>query len=113
MDTNRTWTRVCEIDEIPEDMGFKLEIGGRDAVAAFRVGDEFFVVADRCTHGAASLAEGFIEGFEIECPFHGGKFDLRTGEPAAFPCVQPIAVFPTRVEDGQLYALIDTSDDGH
>ncbi|MAZ01788.1 MAG: hypothetical protein CMN56_01485 [Sneathiella sp.] len=100
------WIRVCNITEIPDDMGFKLQIENDYAIAAFRVGQEYFVVEDKCTHGAASLSEGFIEGFEIECPFHGGKFDLRSGKPTAFPCTLSIQTHEVRIEENALYALI-------
>lgn len=101
---DQEWFVVCDIAEIPDDMGFRLEVGADSAVAAFRVDTAFHVVDDRCSHGAASLSDGFIEGFEIECPYHGGKFDLRTGEPTAFPCTRAIRVYETKVEGGRLYA---------
>lgn len=109
---DQEWFAVCDIAEIPEDMGFRLETGADSAVAAFRVDTTFHVVDDRCSHGAASLADGFIEGAEIECPYHGGKFDLRTGEPTAFPCTKAIRVYETKVEDGRLYARPATMNEG-
>ena len=61
-----------------------------------------FVVDDTCTHGDASLAEGFVEGDAIECPFHAGTFCLRDGRPTGEPAVVPIRAYATRVIDGQV-----------
>ena len=52
--------------------------------------------------GMAWMTDGYQEGFDIECPFHGGRFDLRSGEPTAFPCVVPLKVYPVTIEDGQV-----------
>ena len=104
------WKRLCDADEPNDDLGVKVELDDGHGVTAFRVDDEYFVIDDLCTHGSASLADGFVEGCIVECPFHGGKFDMRTGEPVAFPCVLPLKVYASKVMDGALYALItDTS----
>ena len=48
------------------------------------------------------MSDGYQEGEEIECPFHGGRFGLKTGEPTAFPCVVPIKNYPVTIDDGQV-----------
>lgn len=65
-------------------------------------GGGWFVVDDTCSHGQASLADGFVEGDEIECPFHSGKFCVRDGRATAMPADAPIRVYPARVIDGQV-----------
>ena len=73
---------------------------GRRALAIYNVDGEFFVTDDRCTHGMASLSEGFLDGDVIECPWHGGAFNVRTGAAAAMPCSEPIRTYPVAVEQG-------------
>lgn len=75
-------------------------------IALFRVADGFHAIADTCSHGHASLAEGWLEGFEIECPVHSGRFDVRTGAPLAFPVTEPVRTFPTRRVDGVLSIVV-------
>lgn len=75
-------------------------------IAIFRNGDEYFAVSDRCTHGDASLAEGWLEGYEIECPIHAGRFDIRTGAALAFPVTEAVATYPTRWVHGLLYVVL-------
>jgi len=103
------WTEVCSVAEIPDDMGYRHELPDGRAIAAFAVDGEFFVIDDLCTHGEASLSDGFIDGFEIECPFHGGRFDLRSGEATGPPCSKPVAAYSTKVEAGRLYVRIETA----
>ena len=57
----------------------KVEKDGKTICVA-RVGDEVFAVDDTCSHSDASLSEGDVTDFKIECWLHGAEFDLRTGE---------------------------------
>ena len=81
----------------------KIDLPGRPPLAVFHLeGGEFCVTDDTCTHGEASLCDGFVEGDEVECPFHSGKFCVRDGRATAFPCEEPIRVYPVRLVDGQV-----------
>lgn len=71
-------------------------------LAVFRVGDEFYVTDDHCTHGPGLLHEGCLTGFEIECDFHQGSFDIRTGEVIEPPCTIPLRVYPVTLRDGRV-----------
>jgi nitrite reductase/ring-hydroxylating ferredoxin subunit len=66
----------------------KVETEGLE-VAVFNVEGVFYVTDDTCTHGPGSLSEGYLEGHRIECDFHNGAFDVRTGEVVAPPCMIP------------------------
>jgi nitrite reductase/ring-hydroxylating ferredoxin subunit len=70
-------TPVCNISSVPAGGGLRVECAGLPTLAVFRVGEEYFVTDDLCTHGSASLSEGELIDFEIECPFHQGAFDVR------------------------------------
>ena len=99
---------VCEISEIPARGGLRVQLPGRPPIAVFRVGTEYFVTDDTCTHGQASLADGEVIGMEIECPFHQGTFDLRTGAPTARPCSVPLRTYRTQLRGNTLYAAIES-----
>ena len=92
---------LCAASEVTEDMPRRVERDGF-AFAVFQRGDDYFVTADQCTHGPGFLSEGCVIGGEIECPFHQGRFDLRTGAPTAPPCFEPIRVWRVQVIDGQI-----------
>jgi len=94
--------KLCKTDEIAEGKPLAVNPDGFPALAVFQVGAEYFVTDNLCTHGNAMLSEGYQEENTIECPFHGGSFDIRTGEPTAFPCQKPVVIYPVTVDDGYI-----------
>ena len=92
---------LISTDDLESGAATKVETHGL-ALAVFRVGDEFYVTNDLCTHGPGSLSEGCLDGYEIECDFHQGCFDIRTGEVTAPPCTVPLKVYTTVVRDGRV-----------
>lgn len=92
---------LCDAAAVDEDTPVRAELAG-EAYAVFLVDGAFYVTQDLCTHGPGSLAEGFVEGGEIECPFHQGKFDIRTGAPTAAPCSEALRTWAATVVDGKV-----------
>jgi len=76
---------------------------GRLVLAVFNLGGEFYVTDDTCTHGFASLSAGIIDGGIIECPWHGGTFDIRSGTPVDHPCTVPLNTYRTVMKDGAVW----------
>ena len=95
---------LCAVSDVSPDLPVKAEIDGED-VAVFQVDDTFYVTQDLCTHGPGSLAEGYVEGREIECPFHHGKFDIITGEPTAAPCNIALKIWDAVVKGDRICAV--------
>ncbi len=92
---------LCTADDVPEGSALRVEAGTL-TLAVFNVEGEFYVTDDACTHGPGSLSEGYIEGDVVECNFHNGQFNIRTGEVVSPPCMIPIKTYPTRVENGKV-----------
>lgn len=92
--------RLCVTDSVGIDEPVAVEVEGLPSMAVFRVDDDYFVTANECTHGKAMLTDGFQEGARIECPFHGGAFDVRSGHPVAFPCQVALKTYPAILDDG-------------
>jgi 3-phenylpropionate/trans-cinnamate dioxygenase ferredoxin subunit len=69
-----------------------------EAICVARVGDQVFAIGDVCSHSDASLAEGDITEFKIECWLHGAEFDLRTGEALTPPAVAPVKSYSVTVD---------------
>lgn len=90
---------LCKTDDVPEGGTTKVETNGL-SLAVYNVDGTFYVTDDACTHGPGSLSEGFLEGEVIECNFHQGCFNVRTGEVTAPPCTEPIKTYPATVENG-------------
>jgi biphenyl 2,3-dioxygenase ferredoxin subunit len=83
-----------------------VEAGGV-TVAVYNIDGEFYVTDDNCTHGPGSLSEGFIDGDVVECNFHNGQFNIKTGEVVSPPCMIPVKIYPTRIEDGKVVIEVD------
>jgi len=94
--------RLCAIDHVLEGCVLKVETGER-AYAVYNVNGAYYVTEDACTHGPGSLGEGELYGEIIECNFHGGQFNVRTGAVAGPPCMEPVKTYPVRVEDGAVF----------
>jgi nitrite reductase/ring-hydroxylating ferredoxin subunit len=96
-----TRVELCSTEEVAEGAALKVEAQGL-VLAVFNVDGTFYVTDDTCTHGPGSLSEGYIEGEVVECNFHNGQFNIRTGEVVLPPCMIPIKTYPTRVENGKV-----------
>ncbi len=96
-----TFVRVARLAELPEGEPVRCEARG-EPVGLLRRGGEVLAFADRCTHEEASLCEGFVEGFTIECPLHGASFDLRTGKALSLPATRDLRTYPVRLEGGEV-----------
>ena len=92
---------LCAASEVAPGSALKVEIEDL-ALAVFNVGGQFYVTDDLCTHGPGSLSEGYIEDDVVECNFHNGQFNIRTGEVVSPPCMVPIKTYPTLVVDGKV-----------
>lgn len=90
---------VCKAEEVPVGEARRVETAGL-TLAVYNVEGAFYVTDDHCTHGPGSLSEGLLEGDVIECNFHGGRFNVRTGEVVLPPCMIPVRAYHTVVEDG-------------
>ena len=92
---------LCSTEDVAEGTALKVEAEGL-VLAVFNVDGEFYVLDDACTHGPGSLSEGYIEGDVIECNFHNGQFNIKTGEVVAPPCMVPMKIYKTAVENGRV-----------
>ena len=89
---------LCRTDDVAEGTAIKVEHGDL-VLAVYNVDGAFFVTDDMCTHGPGSLSEGYLEDDVVECNFHGGQFNVRTGEVVGPPCMVPIKTYKVTVED--------------
>lgn len=103
---NTQWIDAAGMDEVPEDDVIGIMVAGRD-IAMYNAGGEVFATDNICTHGHARLCEGFLEGHEIECPLHQGRFDVRTGQPTCAPVTEAIKSYPVKIEGGRVWLALD------
>ena len=88
--------KVATTDEIGPGQTRLVEVSGKQ-IALFNVDGQFFALDNTCTHKGGPLAEGEVSGHEVSCPWHGGTFDIRTGEVVGPPAPQAVTRYDVRV----------------
>ena len=99
--------RLCRADEVSEGTPLCANPEGLPSLAVYQLEDEYFVTDNLCTHGNALLTDGYQEGEDIECAFHGGSFCIKTGEPKAFPCQVAIKTYPVTIDNGEVFIDVE------
>ena len=77
-----------EIDDLP--------------IVVFKLAGELFAIADVCSHDDGPVGDGDLQGYEVICPRHGARFDIRTGKVLSLPAVIDIPAYPVRINEGQI-----------
>ena len=95
---SENWIDVLAVEAVPQGDVTSVNVGGQE-IALYEVEGEVFATDNFCTHGAARMSDGFLEGREIECPLHQGRFDVCTGKAMCAPLTQDIRVYPVRIEN--------------
>jgi 3-phenylpropionate/trans-cinnamate dioxygenase ferredoxin subunit len=90
------FVKAARIDEIAPGQALLVVVKGRQIVL-FNIEGEFFALQNACTHEEGPLAEGEVSGHEVTCPWHGARFDIRTGEVLTPPAYEAVARYNVRV----------------
>ena len=98
------WVSIGAVEGRPELDA--LMIQDREIALAHLEDGSWAAFDNSCTHEDCPLAEGDLEGDQIICHCHSSAFDVRTGEVLEGPADEPIAVYPVRVENGELQVEI-------
>ncbi|WP_312963948.1 naphthalene 1,2-dioxygenase system ferredoxin NdoA [Stutzerimonas nitrititolerans] len=102
----KKWTDAVALSDIPEGDVLGVTVEGKE-LALYEVEGEIYATDNLCTHGAARMSDGFLEGREIECPLHQGRFDVCTGRALCAPVTQNIKTYPVKIEGQRV--MIDLS----
>ena len=99
------FVKVATCSELPVGGKKLIELGDR-AIALFNVDGKFYAIDDVCTHDGGPLAEGELNGCEIQCPRHGARFDVRTGKALCFPAFEPVATHTVDVRGDDVFVAL-------
>jgi naphthalene 1,2-dioxygenase system ferredoxin subunit len=100
-----TWIELAAVDAIPEDDVIGIDAEGK-SFALYQVDGEIYATDNICTHGNARLCDGFLEGHEIECPLHQGKFDIRNGKAMCAPLTEDVKTYPVKIEGSRVFVEV-------
>ncbi|HWQ05482.1 MAG TPA: non-heme iron oxygenase ferredoxin subunit [Longilinea sp.] len=92
---------VASVEDLPNGERIFLEINN-EPVVVFNIGGGFFAIGDVCTHDRGPLGDGEVDGYEVICPRHGARFDMRDGRATQLPAVAPTPSYPVRVTEGKI-----------
>ena len=73
-----------------------------EKVCIINIEGNYYAIGNVCTHVGGPLDEGTLEGYEVECPWHGSKFDVRTGEPTKPPARQSVPTYEVKLEGNNI-----------
>lgn len=100
------WIDAMARDDVPEGDVIGIRVAGKE-IAVYDVEGEVFATDNLCTHGAARMSDGFLEGREIECPLHQGRFDVCTGKAMCVPLTDNIRTYPVKIENLRVMLKLD------
>ncbi len=103
---SENWIDAAALDDVPEGDVVAVKVAGKE-IALYEVEGEIFATDNLCTHGAARMSDGFLEGREIECPLHQGRFDVCTGKAMCAPLTEDIRTYPVRIENMRVMLRLD------
>ena len=101
-----SWIDVVTEDELSPGDVHVVDLGGIE-VAVFNISGQYFAIEDVCTHDGSEISSGCLYDHVIECPRHGARFDVRTGEVLEPPAYEPVQTFEVRIENGMIQVCDD------
>jgi len=98
------FVRVAAVGDLDDNDMMMVEADGDEFLLA-QINGEYFCIDNWCTHAQAMLDQGelFADTYEVECPLHEGRLDLRTGEPTSLPIEDGVARFAVKVEGDDIF----------
>jgi nitrite reductase/ring-hydroxylating ferredoxin subunit len=100
-EVNNDFVKVAETKDIQPSTMKAVDLAS-ERVCIVNVEGNYYAIGNVCTHVGGPLDEGTLEGYEVECPWHGSKFDVRTGEPTKPPARQAVPKYEVKVEDNNI-----------
>ena len=96
MNDQQRWLRVAALSDFSLNKPIVITAKGR-AIAVYQLEDGFYAIEDSCSHQGLPLSEGPCFDGQVECPFHGARFCIKTGTVLAPPAFSDIETFKTRL----------------
>jgi 3-phenylpropionate/trans-cinnamate dioxygenase ferredoxin subunit len=100
------WVTVATTDEVGSEQAKVCSVGDL-RIAVCNVEGQFYAIDDVCTHDGGPLDQGELFEYEIECPRHGARFDVRSGKALCLPAIFPVKTYPVRVDGSEVQVEVD------
>src|ERR687892_1197101 len=100
---SNNFVKVAETKDIQPSTMKAVDLAS-ERVCIVNVEGNYYAIGNVCTHVGGPLNEGTLEGYEVECPWHGSKFDVRTGEAIKPPARQAVPKYEVKIQDNNILA---------
>ncbi len=97
--------KVAQVDDVVPGTAKVVQVG-QMTCALFNLSGTFYATGNKCTHVGGPLGEGKVEGNVVTCPWHGSRFDIRTGEVLGPPARRPVMTYPVKIQDQAVFVEI-------
>lgn len=99
----KRYHKVASVGEIPLGAG-RLIVVAEQEIALFNFNGEYYAISDTCPHRGGSLAEGFLDGGKVFCPWHCFDFNLKTGECGAVPSLR-VQTYEVKIDGEDVFIV--------
>ena len=99
---SENFVRVLDTKDIPPSTMKAVELDTNQSICIANIDGKYYAIDNTCTHEGGPLADGILEGYEVECPWHGSKFDMRTGVVTNPPATEPETTFEVKVDGNNI-----------
>ena len=102
------FVEITTVEDLPQGERLFVEVDSL-SIVVFTIAGKLYAIGDVCTHDDGPLGDGDLEQFEIACPRHGARFDVRTGKVKSLPAFIDIPAYPVRIQEGKILIGIPRS----
>ena len=99
---SENFVRVADTKDIPPSTMKAVELDANQSICIANIDGKYYAIDNTCTHEGGPLADGTLEGYEVECPWHGSKFDVKTGAVTNPPATEPETTFEVKVDGNNI-----------
>ncbi len=100
-----TWVKVANLSECPPGQLLEVE-AGRERIVLANVDGDLYALQNRCSHQDLPLSDGELEGDQLECLYHGARFDVCTGRAVGLPAIKPVPSYDVQIRGQEIYVQI-------
>jgi nitrite reductase/ring-hydroxylating ferredoxin subunit len=104
------FVKVATAKDIQPSQMKEVEVNG-EKVCLANVEGKYYAIGNVCTHLGGPLAQGKLEGYEVQCPWHGSRFDIRTGKVVRPPAMRPEPTYEIKIENDNILLKKRTKQD--
>lgn len=97
---------VALLRDFDEESLKRVDAAGLPICLVRLAGGEVFAISDICSHDQIELSDGLLDGEDVECPAHGSRFNVRTGEVSGLPAEDAVGTYPVIIEGEQIFVEV-------